>query len=201
MPKLVQLGRSHLFSLHDVPAGAVSTPSSAARNRVSVCLGPRRRVLGSLSSSIHAGAWRGHLCMGVGGSVPAGAARFVWRGRGLLVHFLIPWILGQSCGIIEVPPGLHYPKWPLGPMAPAVVRVRGCPLWLRGRGWGCSLPIVPGAGGRGRRAASAPLRGLGSLVRPARSRPQGLRNPSGDSCPKHPLGPTHRSPCPILLFP
>lgn len=82
MAQLVRLGRSHLLSLHDVPAGAASTRDSAARNRVSVCLGAREagaRPLRPAPFLLEPGgdAWaQGRL--GAGWEL---GARFAWCGE------------------------------------------------------------------------------------------------------------------------
>lgn len=73
----------------------------------------------------------GTLVLGARGDAP-----FVWRGLALLVRFLQLWVLEPLWGIIEVPPGLHYHKWPLRPRVP-------------GRGHGQRVSSGSGAEGSG----------------------------------------------------
>lgn len=132
MAQLVRLGRSRLLSLHDVPAGAASMWDSAARNQVSVCLGAREAGARPLHPL--------HSCWSLAGTPGHGDA---WARGGSSVPTL-PGVVstasalsvsvgpGTILGITEVPPGLHYLKWPFHLVVLAVVRVRGCPLWLRG---------------------------------------------------------------------
>lgn len=102
----------------------------------------------------------GTLVLGARGDSP-----FVWRGPALLVCFLQLWVLEPLWGIIEVPPGLHYHKWPLRPRVPG----RGHGQWVssgsgaEGSGGDVQFLLFPvGHRWGGRRAARTPLGGLGA---------------------------------------